>query len=365
MLDVEVWHGGKPLMQKMARNSSAKASADVGASATAKVSNWSVKPAQFLNIGRRYFSLLLALLVWWLWYRYTAPDSLAIVRENVQVALTMVFGSFIAGATSEGGGAVAFPVFTKLLQVSPLDAKIFSLAIQSVGMTAATLSILALRVKISWPVIFWASLGGVPGIVFGAIVLTPLLPPELLRMAFTAMVAGLALTLILVNWYGRERREQLPRLGAKAIGVLLLSGFFGGTMSGLVGNGIDIICFSVMVFLFGIAEKVATPTSVVLMALNALAGFALHAVVSPQIQSYWLAAIPVVVIGTPAGAYFCARLNNKVIAGILIFLITVELVSSLLIIPMTTSMTIISLLMLLFFFAANYLLSRASINSWN
>ncbi len=320
--------------------------------ATVLASRRIIVPTQFLNTGRRYFSLLLALLVWWLWYCYTAPDTLVIVRQNVEVALTMVFGSFIAGATSEGGGAVAFPVFTKLLQVSPMDAKIFSLAIQSVGMTAATLSILALRVKIAWPVVLWASSGGVPGIVFGAVVLTPLLPAELLRMAFTAMVTGLALTLVLVTWYGREYTEQ-HSYGRKAIVVLLLSGFFGGMMSGLVGNGIDIICFSVMVFLFGIAEKVATPTSVVLMALNALIGFALHVFViggfTPQIQNYWLAAIPVVVIGAPAGAYFCTRLNNKIIAMILIFLIAVELISSLWIIPMTTALATLSLLMLLFF----------------
>lgn len=50
-------------------------------------------------------------------------------------------------------------------------------------------------------------------------------------------------------------------------------------MSGLVGNGIDIITFSVMVLLFRLSEKIATPTSVILMAINALVGFALHALV--------------------------------------------------------------------------------------
>ena len=336
--------------------------------AKARASRGIIALAQFLNTGRRYFSLLLALLAWWLWYLYTAPDTLSILQQNVEVALTMVFGSFIAGATSEGGGAVAFPVFTKLLQVPPLDAKIFSLAIQSVGMTAATLSILALRVKIAWPVILWASIGGVPGIVFGSVVLTPLLPAALLRMAFTAMVTGLALTLVLVAWYGRDYSER-HSYGRKAIVVLLLSGFFGGMMSGLVGNGIDIICFSVMVFLFRIAENIATPTSVVLMALNALVGFALHLFFiggfSQQIESYWLAAVPVVVVGAPAGAFFCARLNNKVIAMILVFLIAVELISSLWIIPMTTALATFSILMLLFFFVGNYLLSRASLSFSN
>ncbi|MDJ0901719.1 MAG: hypothetical protein QNJ55_23255 [Xenococcus sp. MO_188.B8] len=62
--------------------------------------------------------------------------------DNWQVALTMVFGSEIAGETSVGGGAVAFPVFTKVLHIAPQDAKLFSLAIQSVGMTAASVAII-------------------------------------------------------------------------------------------------------------------------------------------------------------------------------------------------------------------------------
>ncbi|OAD19453.1 Permease [Candidatus Thiomargarita nelsonii] len=53
----------------------------------------------------------------------------------------MIFGSMIAGGTAMGGGAVAFPVFTKILDITPHDAKVFSLAIQGIGMTAASVTI--------------------------------------------------------------------------------------------------------------------------------------------------------------------------------------------------------------------------------
>jgi len=46
-----------------------------------------------------------------------------------KVALTMVFGSMLGGGTSDGGGAVAFPIFTKLRHIAPYDARNFSLAI--------------------------------------------------------------------------------------------------------------------------------------------------------------------------------------------------------------------------------------------
>ena len=63
--------------------------------------------------------------------------SFSNLRAHWEIAATMIFGSMIAGGTSMGGGAVAFPVLTKLLHVSAHDSKVFSLAIQSVGMTAA------------------------------------------------------------------------------------------------------------------------------------------------------------------------------------------------------------------------------------
>jgi len=45
----------------------------------------------------------------------------------------MVFGAMIAGATSEGGGAVAFPVMTLALNISSTIARDFSIMIQSCG----------------------------------------------------------------------------------------------------------------------------------------------------------------------------------------------------------------------------------------
>ena len=310
------------------------------------------------------FSLCIALLVWLVWFGYTTPETAAIIQDNWQISLTMIFGSFIAGATSEGGGAIAFPVFTKVLLISPVDAKVFSLAIQSVGMMAATLTIIFMRIAIEWRVILWASLGGIPGIVTGAAVLAPLLPADLVKISFTAMVVSFAITLSMLNWGHRKYNETLPFFAGKERTILLCTGFLGGIMSGLVGNGIDIICFSVMVLLFRLSEKVATPTSVILMAFNSVVGFCLYIFFidgfSSQVQSYWLAAIPVVVVGAPLGAFCCTRLNNKAIASVLIGLIGIELISSLLIIPLTTHLMVVSMLILIFFSAFYYVLSKIS-----
>jgi len=53
--------------------------------------------------------------------------------DRYLLTITMIFGSMIAGMTSEGGGAVAFPVMTLALDISPAVARDFSLMIQSCG----------------------------------------------------------------------------------------------------------------------------------------------------------------------------------------------------------------------------------------
>ena len=114
-----------------------------------------------LSLNRRLVFIPIALFVWSLWLTILTPwYALANFWENWQVALTMMFGSMVAGATSLGGGAVAFPVFTKLLEIPFQDAKVFSLAIQSVGMGAASLAICLTGIAVEWRVIRWGSLGG-------------------------------------------------------------------------------------------------------------------------------------------------------------------------------------------------------------
>ncbi|MEN8261053.1 MAG: sulfite exporter TauE/SafE family protein [Pseudomonadota bacterium] len=287
---------------------------------------------------------LLISAVWVAWYFLGGPGLFAGMGENWGVSVTMLFGSFIAGATSEGGGALAFPVFTKLLDIPPADAKIFSLAIQSVGMTCASLMILVMRVPVEWRAVRWASLGGVAGIGAGSC-LAGVLPPSLIKMSFTVMVSSFALVLIIMkNNNGLDRNTFLIRFGLLERAVLVVVGVCGGIMSGLVGNGIDIITFSVLVLLFKLCEKVATPTSVILMAINSLAGFFLHVeagVFTPQIQAYWLAAVPVVVVGAPFGAIVCARMRQSAIAWVLISLIFVELGTSLWIIRLPADLALL------------------------
>ncbi|NET46581.1 sulfite exporter TauE/SafE family protein, partial [Okeania sp. SIO2B3] len=230
-----------------------------------------------LPMFKRVIVLAIATATWIVWLIIIGyQEAFSHLISNWQIALTMLFGSMIAGGTSIGGGAVAFPVFTKLLHISPHEAKVFSLAIQSVGMSAASLAICLTGIRVEWRVIRWGSLGGLFGIFLGLGYLAPVLPPDVLKMSFTIMLTSFAITLFTLNQNMRQCRLFILSWQFQEQGILFLAGFFGGIMSGLVGNGIDIVVFSVMVLLWRISEKVATPTSVILMAINAIAGFILQ-----------------------------------------------------------------------------------------
>ncbi len=317
-------------------------------------------------LSRRFqISLWVAVISWLLWMRIglLGPKSaFYYVEQHWPITLTMMFGSMVAGATSEGGGAVAFPVFTKLLHVTPWDAKLFSLAIQSIGMAAASIVIMLMRVKVEWWVIGWASLGGAAGMSVGATGLAPLLPPDVTKMTFTAMTSSFAVVLYILNRGEHCCHDQMPTNGKFERNLLIALGFAGGILASVVGTGLDIVIFSTLVLLFRVSEKVATPTSVILMAINSIVGVVVYFVFLGQMNevvfSYWMAAFPVVVIGASLGAILCAYMSRLMIAKFLIGLISLELISSLLIIPLRTSVVWYSLLVTIMCLSLYFMMLR-------
>ena len=82
-------------------------------------------------------------LIYLVWLTYmTYSNSWALFQELWPVSVAMTLGSFIAGATPQGGATVAFPVFTKVLQIPASEARTFGLMIQAVGMSMVSILII-------------------------------------------------------------------------------------------------------------------------------------------------------------------------------------------------------------------------------
>lgn len=267
-------------------------------------------------------------------------DRFGLFADNWFMSVTMAFGSFIAGATSEGGGAVAFPVMTLGFQIPPSVARDFSLMIQAVGMTAASVTILWTRTPVVVPALLWSSLGGAAGIVLGLEHVAPRLQPAYAKMLFTASWLAFAVALYWINRYrDREVHAEIQRFLPRHALLLVAFGAVGGVISSITGSGLDIVTFSLLVLRLRISEAIATPTSVVLMAGNAVVGTlyrgGVQGALAPEAWNFWWVCVPIVVVGAPFGARFIRTRSRLFVARLLYASILVQFVAAVLIIPQT------------------------------
>ena len=289
----------------------------------------------------RRATLLTALSVWALWLPgMIVGDRWSLFGEGWFMSLTMVFGSFIAGATSEGGGAVAFPVMTLVFEIAPPVARDFSLMIQSVGMTAAAITIFTARIPVERRALAWAGLGGALGIVLGLELVAPHMQAKFAKMTFLSAWLAFAFALYWINRYReREVRHEIEHFRARHAVLLAGVGVLGGVVSSITGSGLDILTFSMLVLRFRITESIATPTSVVLMASNACVGFlwkgTAGAGMAPEAWTYWWVCVPIVVVGAPMGARFIRNRSRLFVAGILYVSIAIQFVAGMVIIDQT------------------------------
>ena len=261
---------------------------------------------------------------------------------------TMVFGAFIAGSSPEGSASIAYPVFTLLLKISPDDARNFAFAIQSIGMTAASIYILNKKMKLEWHYIQYVTLFGLPGLLVGTWFLLPYIVPATAKLIFVSLWFGFGLVLW---WQNRNkeaaRLDSLPVLKTKDKMLLSTFGFMGGLISSLFGTGINILSYCFIVSYYRISEKIATPSSVLIMTVETLFGFYLHAIVlndfSARSFDMWLACIPLVIFFAPLGSYVIQFLPRRRVAQFLSIVLMIQYIGAMLVLRPPMLMTAFSL----------------------
>ncbi len=296
--------------------------------------------AEVQRRGRRRSVLLAgAVLVVWA-VAVIATGQLDRVSDNAAAALTMVFGSFVAGSTPQGGGAVAFPVFTKLLGVSTTDARTFSLAIQAVGMGTASVVIALTGRTVDRGALRLTIPSAVAGFLLGSMVFSIVAPPSTyLKVLFTLVVvaAGAA------TWLSRRRalveHLQFAPLDNNTVRMwLAVAAAAGGVASSLFGSGADVAVYLLLTIVLGVRPSVGVATSVVTMAVVSVIGLVsalatgqltpVDVAAGTDVFGMWLAAVPVVVVGAPVGSWFANRVSPAGLARFIAGLAAVELIST-------------------------------------
>jgi uncharacterized membrane protein YfcA len=83
-----------------------------------------------------------------------------------------------------------------------------------------------------------------------------------------------------------------------------------------------------MTIYYRVSEKVATPSSVIIMTIEVILGFFLHARVLKDFQplafDMWIACVPFVIFFAPLGAFVISKLPRRRIAQLLYFILIVQ-----------------------------------------
>lgn len=254
-------------------------------------------------------------------------DTWHSIPNNLYMSLTMIVGAFIAGGSSEGGGAIAFPVLTLIFGATPLVGSTYSLAIQSFGMTSASTTILRNHIPIAASFIRRALPPAFVGFLISKIFLVDLVPIRVCKILFTSMW----LSFITIIWFKAKQPTTISHQIRcfSLVDSMFIAGFalVGGGISALFGSGIDILLFTLMTLRFNLCEKVATSSSVIMMTAVSLFGTAVNIMIGKfpfEVIEILAATIPVVIIVAPLGALFASTVSRDFIKGFLISIILVQ-----------------------------------------
>jgi uncharacterized membrane protein YfcA len=275
-----------------------------------------------------YLFFLITVLSSWLWYMFK-HDSFVIYTRQWATVLTMIFGSFIAGASPEGSAAVAYPIFTLILKIQPAIARNFAFAIQSIGMTSASLLIIGMKLKVDWNYIIFVTIGGVIGLFLGTYYVVPLISPVQAKLFFVSLWLSFGIALWLQNRKPqREVFESIQNFKNSDKGRLIIFGLIGGIISSIFGTGINIFTFCLMTIYYRVSEKVATPSSVIIMTIETILGLFIHTQLindfQPEAFEIWLACVPFVAIFAPLGAFVISKMPRQGIAKLLYIILIVQ-----------------------------------------
>uniref|UniRef100_A0A158PAZ1 Membrane transporter protein n=1 Tax=Angiostrongylus cantonensis TaxID=6313 RepID=A0A158PAZ1_ANGCA len=271
--------------------------------------------------------------LWWL--TAIRHDWLALFRTHWHMPLIMVLGAIVAGMTSEGGGAVAFPFMTLGLHIDPITARDFSLLMQSVGMMCALFVIVFMQVQIEQRAVLFGTIGSIPGLVFGFEIFDPLLDAAQKKMLFVSIWTSFAIALFILN--SQKKRTTYKTIidfkPWKAM-VLIATGFIGGIFTAFAGSGVDICIFSIVTLLFRVSEKTATPTTIPILGLNSLVGAYYRLIwkgdVSKLALDYLKVSIPIGVTLAPFGSFLGSHFHRQVLATFIYVLETISVIGFLL-----------------------------------
>ncbi|OYW75112.1 MAG: permease [Verrucomicrobia bacterium 12-59-8] len=250
----------------------------------------------------------------WSWLVF-GHDRWEAVTSHWPIALAMALGSYVAGSTPMGGGTVGFPILVLLFGLPATLGRDFSFAVQSIGMTSASIFILCRRQPLAWSMLKGAVIGCTVGLPLGIFFIAPHIPELFIKLLFAVVWASFGVLHLyrIGEISSHDGMTEFDERWDFRVGVAM-GLFAGATVAAVTGVGIDMVLYALLVLLCRADLKIAIPTSVLIMAFTSVLGIVIKNATTgmqPGVYENWLAAAPVVALGAPLGAFMVDLIGRK------------------------------------------------------
>lgn len=222
----------------------------------------------------------------------------------------MILG-FIAGAfgtlVGAGGGFIAMPILLVLYKnMSPMALTAVSLAMICGNSVSGSIAYAKMK-RINYRAGLLFALTAVPGSIIGAVILD-YIPKQKFYAFFGIILFLVSLYLIALPGKLKESQEGSDHKFDLRFGII--SSFFVGVLSSLLGIGGGIIHVPVMIYLLGFPVHIATATSHFVLAIMTFSATIFH-IASGDFTGKYLMALGLI-IGVIPGAQVGAWASNKI-----------------------------------------------------
>lgn len=189
----------------------------------------------------------------------------------ILLELALGFGIGLSlGLLGGGGSILTVPALVYLVGQTPQAAVTMSLAIVGANSLMGAMLHRA-QGTLDWKVALpFGGAGMITSYLFAN--LSSHLPPELLLVAFALLMFAIGIRML----FHRAHRPEMPH-AAKPLTLVLASGASVGLLTGVLGIGGGFLVVPALVTLVGLPVQVAVGTSLVVIAMNSVAGLLGHA----------------------------------------------------------------------------------------
>ena len=237
---------------------------------------------------------------------------------NITGYLASILIGISLGLIGGGGSILTVPVLVYLFRIDAVLATVYSLFI--VGATSILGSLSYFRknfVNVRMAIVF-----GIPSII--AVFLTktyvvPAIPQEIFNIGNFSVTKNMMLmllfsTLMIFASYSMIKKGNEPAEVIQAASfnypLVFFHGVFVGVVTGLIGAGGGFLIIPALVNLLKLPMKIAVGTSLLIIAVNSLAGFLLslpHATIN---WTFLLSISLIAVVGILIGSYISTKVNS-------------------------------------------------------